>query len=160
MADGTHFADFPPWELMNFSNDCAIWGDWLGIVLTPDPSNPSSLIGPASFTGLDLFVASLPANGTDYQGNRTYAEIFSRISEWYTYNMYYDWNGSDDFTEGYYTMNPKFLQNVVAEPANNCVPEFCSAMAYTGNVDLTGVGVSLSSSLCPVAIPPISIHVR
>lgn len=144
MADGDNFSDFPSWELMNFSNNCTIWGDWLGIVLTPDTSlgDTTRLIGPSIWSGTALFITSLPDNGTDYQGNRTIPEVYARISQWYAYNIFYQWNGTDDFSDGNWIINPDFINNVVIKPALQCPDEYCHALAYVGNSDLTGIGVS------------------
>jgi len=158
MADGANFADFPSWELLDFSKDCSVWGDWLGIVLTPDPAKPTDLIGPGYWSSINLFISSLPPNGTAYMGNRTFSEVYGRINEWYSYNMYYEWNGKADFSEGYYTMNPEFQTKVLVDPIETCQVEYCNAMAYVGNADLTGIGVSLPQS--PIRLPKITNAAR
>lgn len=138
-----HFEDFPSWQLMNFSRNCTIWGDWLGVVLAPDPSlDTTVLIGPAIQSGLALFITALPDNATAYQGNMSVTEVYTRIGEWYTYNMYYSWEGNENQTEGAWNINSDFIKNVVVQPALQCPDEFYHAMAYVGNADLTGIGVS------------------
>lgn len=43
-------------------------------------------------------------------------------------------------------MTDEFYHNVYQAPISWCHPEYCKALGYTGNMDLTGIGVSLESS--------------
>jgi hypothetical protein len=139
MSDGVNFVQFPPWEQMNFSSNCDIWGNWLGVVLLPNPSQPDNSIGPAFTTSIDLFTAALPANAT-FPENTTLQEYHSQILDWYIFNIYAQ---ETPITYGPWNLTKGFLTNVLQYPAlDHCTDKFCQAMALQGNSDLTGIGVS------------------
>jgi hypothetical protein len=139
MSDGVNFVQFPPWDQMNFSSNCNIWGNWLGVILTPNPSQPDDSIGPAFTTSIDLFTAALPANAT-LPENMTLQEYHSQILDWYIFNTY---DQATPITYGPWNLTREFFTNVLQYPAlDYCTNEFCQAMAMQGNSDLTGIGVS------------------
>ncbi|KAK4139969.1 uncharacterized protein C8A04DRAFT_32540 [Dichotomopilus funicola] len=140
MSDGVNFMQFPPWDQMNFSSDCKVWGSWLGVVLTPNPSSPGDSIGPAFTTSIELFTAALPLNAT-IPNNTTLREYHSQILDWYIFNSYAQ---PASVTYGPWNLTSEFFTNALLYPVLNCTTEYCQAMAMQGNPDLIGIGVFIS----------------
>jgi hypothetical protein len=64
-----------------------LFSNWLGVVLTPNSSNPDDSIGPAFTSSIELFTAALPASATIPE-NTTLREYHSQILDWYIFNSY------------------------------------------------------------------------
>ncbi|KAL1872442.1 hypothetical protein VTK73DRAFT_1520 [Phialemonium thermophilum] len=141
MSDGTHFPDLPLWSQMDFSANCSLWGNWLAAFLLPNPWRPSEMLGGSYPLGISLFAQSSPADFFD-SSNMTSTELFGIISAWYSWNIFNHWVGSD--TDGFWNWTSEFATNVIEAPIASCPEEYCKAVAYTGNADLTGIGVHVS----------------
>lgn len=140
MSDGVYFPELPLWEDMDFAANCTIWGNWLSSVFLPNPWNKAETLGGSYVLGLELFADSSPVDFYDISlaSNMTVSETFARISQWYTWHSYYYFNETEDIWQ----YSPEFLSNVVFYPISECQAAYCKAMGYTGNADLTGIGVS------------------
>jgi hypothetical protein len=142
MSDGVNFVNFPRWDEMDFSRNCTAFGNWLAAFLVPNPWNPTESLGGSFGLSITLFVESLP---TDFKfpENSSVPVLSGEIGEWFTWNLINVYNKSADTWD----MNPQFQQRVFVDPIENCPVEFCKAVGYTGNADLTGIGVSESCFL-------------
>ena len=127
---------------MDFGKNCTVWGNFLSNFYRRDPWQPEySSFGSYDQTIL-LFYESCP-DGTFYTGE--FGEMAeedqnARISEWYAWNLY---RSIDD--DGIFPINDTtdyFTFKLFYEPTDKCLDEYCNALEYTGNPDLTGIGVS------------------
>lgn len=127
---------------MDFGKNCTVWGNFLSSFYRRDPWQPEY----TSFGSYDqtivLFVESCP-DGTLYTGElgeMTEEEQNAKISEWYAWNLYESMDDNGIFT--IINKTDPFTIKLFYEPIEKCVDEYCNAMEFTGNPDLTGIGVS------------------
>jgi len=138
MSDGVNFTNFPLWEEMDFSRNCTIFGNWLSSFLMPNPWDPRETMGASFSLSIDFFISATPDNFTlSVDPDEQQAQLLE-INEWFTYNMY---NYLDE-TDGYWYLSDQFIDAAVWTPLDYCPAEYCKALGYTGNADLTGIGVS------------------
>jgi hypothetical protein len=139
MSDGVNFTLLPTWDEMDFSRNCTLYGNFLASFLMPNPWDPTEYLGGSYYLSVLLFLYSVPDNY--YPSSYTTEEIqelYETITRWYMHNINHHLNPVTQIFE----TSDEFSEKVIWEPINNCPAEYCKALGYTGNADLTGIGVS------------------
>lgn len=157
MSDGVNFPQLPLWEDMDFAADCDVWGNWMASRYLPNPWNKSETLGGTYVLGINLFAAASPVDFYTIadQANLTIPEAYSGISQWFTWHTLNTWNE----TEGNWDTSPEFYENVIYAPFLQCTAEYCKSLGYTGNADLTGIGVRHTLFLTfLVVLPKLGLH--
>lgn len=139
MSDGVSFTDLPRWEAMNFSQNCTLFGNWLSSFLMPNPWDTREKMG-ASFTlSIEYFLSATPDDFTFPETPDEAQALMLEINKWFTYNLYNHLDADD-----YWYLSDEFIDRAVWKPVESCPVEYCKALGYTGNADLTGIGVQVS----------------
>jgi hypothetical protein len=147
MSDGGNFTDFPLWEDMDFSQNCTLYGNWVASFLMPNPWDPRSKMGGSIPLGIDYFVSATPSDFVIPDSPSGEQALMMEINRWFTFNLYNHFNETD----GFWYLSDEFLKRAVSMPVVTCSKEYCKALGYTGNADLTGIGVSYSQHLVSLA---------
>lgn len=137
MSDGEFYTDFPPWDQMDFSRNCTAYGNWLASFLMPNPWQKDQKLGGSYPLSIHFVLESIPPG---FEFNATGQDLIVRISQWFTYNLYNRYNKTDQL----FYLSDEFFNRAIWAPTETCRAEYCKAMAYTGNADLTGIGVYVS----------------
>lgn len=140
----------PSWDEMDFAANCTTWGNFVSSFVEPNPWADDNVLLGSYQTTIELFEASAPVGTFDTGefGNLTALEQRAKIAEWYTWNVYGTLIPVDENLVQFNQSTP-FWIHVGALPIEKCQDEYCSALGYTGNTDLTGVGVSRPSRPSP-----------
>lgn len=138
MSDGVHFTNFPLWEDMDFAQNCTVFGNWLSSFLMPNPWDTREKMGASFPLSIEYFLTATPSNFSYPETPDDQQALMIEINEWFTFNLYNHLNGTDDF----WYLSDEFLERAVWTPLEYCPAEYCKALGYTGNADLTGIGVS------------------
>ncbi|CAK7211615.1 hypothetical protein SBRCBS47491_001184 [Sporothrix bragantina] len=149
-------AVFPGWDQLNFSRDCSAYGQWLAAFIAPNPWTPDEALGGSIPLSIKLLASALPPGWTFHDNssstggeNITVLEAvtssagtayFSDAMQWFVAHMYTTWNETDQL----WYADPDFVDNVVWAPSIKCDREFCKAIAFTGNADLSGIGIVIA----------------
>ncbi|EPE02201.1 hypothetical protein F503_06117 [Ophiostoma piceae UAMH 11346] len=143
----------PSWSQLNFSRNCTAYGQWLSAFISPNTWNRADSLGGSIPLSIELFNSALP-EGWVYTSNQsgtptnwtlgvsTAAEqqYFGDVLKWFTTHLYSTYNA----TEGQWYVDIDFVDNVVWDPADKCPNAFCKAIAFTGNADISGIGIIVS----------------
>lgn len=151
MAANNISAVFPDWLQLNFSSNCTAYGQWLSAFVSPNPWSPQDALGGSIPLSLALFTGALPANWTFVDGSNATAVVtaggtpggsayFGDVMQWFTTHLFYQLDPEDQL----WYAEPAFVDHVIWTPAEKCPREFCKAIAFTGNADLSGIGVVVS----------------
>jgi hypothetical protein len=143
MSDGANFTDLPLWEEMDFSQNCTVFGNWLSSFLMPNPWDSHEKMGGSIPLSIDFFVSATPSSFVVPDAADEQQALMLEINEWFTFNLYNYLNETD----GYWYLSDEFIDRVVRTPVEHCPKEYCKAMGYTGNADLTGIGVGVQRRL-------------
>lgn len=165
MSDGINFTILPLWENMNFNRSCTLYGNWLSAFLKDYISLQTNItLGSSAGPLLSYFESALPEDYI-FPGNGTLGAFYGTILElvWVERavskaglesvgrsglltsmrDSYYA-NPNDTIDTGFFTFQGKFYEYAYIGPRVVCRPEYCMALGYTGNMDLTGIGVRLA----------------
>jgi hypothetical protein len=85
MSDGIHFTEFPPWEAMNFSTSCQVWGEWYVTYLSPSPWNNTRYLDGDVRTIFNLVNSSVP-DVWHKPDNWTEGMYQGYVLDWYRFN--------------------------------------------------------------------------
>lgn len=140
MSDGVHFTNLPLWEDMDFAQNCTVFGNWLSSFLMPNPWDTREKMGASFPLSIEYFLTATPSNFSVPEAPDDQQALMIEITEWFTFNLYNHLNGTDDF----WYLSDEFLERAVWTPLEYCPAEYCKALGYTGNADLTGIGVHVS----------------
>ena len=150
-------AVFPGWDQLDFGRNCSAYGQWLAALIAPNPWKPQEALGGSIPLSIVLMTHALPPgwtfNDTSSSGggsepfNATATTespagtaYFRDVMQWFVDHMYATYNE----TNGLWYADPDFVANVVWDPATRCTREFCKAIAFTGNADLSGIGIVIA----------------
>lgn len=149
----TTLTPFPSWSQLNFSRNCTAYGQWLSTLIAPNTWNKADTLSGSITTSIELFNSAIPdgwvftSNASGTPTNFTLdaptvydTEYFGDVLQWFTTHLYSAYNA----TEGQWYADADFVNNAVWDPADKCPNEFCKAIAFTGNADLSGIGVIIS----------------
>ncbi|CAK7198225.1 hypothetical protein SEUCBS139899_000883 [Sporothrix eucalyptigena] len=147
---------FPDWSQLDFARNCSSYGQWLAAFIAPNPWTPEEALGGSIPLSIILMSHSLPPGWTfndssapNSTGGQGWAETiespagtayFSDVMQWFVAHIYHTYNASNNL----WYADPQFVDNVVWSPADKCGREFCKAIAFTGNADLSGIGIVIS----------------
>jgi len=136
---------FPSLDRLDFSQNCDAYGRWLASVLTADPWMPNTTYMGSISLSIDLLTVALPANfnntaGGAWTNDATSGLIWGNMLEWWTEQLYGNVTVIDG--ESYLFATDAILQRAIYDPREKCPKEFCKAIAYKGNGDTAGIGVS------------------
>ncbi|KAB5517452.1 hypothetical protein GE09DRAFT_1230809 [Coniochaeta sp. 2T2.1] len=140
MSDGVNFTNFPAWEEMDFSQNCTVFGNWLASFLMPNPWDPRERMGGSLPLSISFFLSATPDNFTVPDTAEGQQDLMVEINEWFTFNLYNYYN----FTDEFWYLSEEFRERAIWAPLDFCPAEYCKALGYTGNADLTGIGVHVS----------------
>jgi hypothetical protein len=140
MSNGTDFPMLPTWDEMDFSRNCTAYGNFLASFLMPNPWNPREAIGGSYMLGIQFFYYSKPDTFQYPNSSVEIEALFEDITAWYIRNIYDHY----DPVTGYWYKSDDFLQRVIWDPIKSCPAAYCKALGYSGNADLTGIGVFCS----------------
>ncbi|KUI63423.1 hypothetical protein VM1G_10263 [Cytospora mali] len=149
MSNGVNFTDFPLWENMNFTRNCSYYGNWLSTFVQDNSWQKNETLRGSTLLIIEYFISALPNNNTLDRHNIFSIDnetvgvgnYFGKILEWYGWNVYNSMYTTDNGTEDYIMMTDEFYDHVLIGPRDTCRPEYCKALGFTGNMDLTGIGV-------------------
>lgn len=147
MSNGTDFPMLPRWDEMDFSKNCTAYGNFLASFLMPNPWDQRETIGGSYMLGMEFFYYSKPDTFEYPSESQEIEAMFEQITAWYIRNIYDHFDPID----GYWYKSDEFKKRVLWDPVYKCPAEYCKAVGYTGNADLTGIGVSaleVSGRLC------------
>ncbi|ROV87340.1 hypothetical protein VMCG_10696 [Cytospora schulzeri] len=130
MSDGANFTMFPLWGNMNFTQNCTLYGNWLSTFVQDSPWDPGMTLDGSAWLIVRYFESALPDNYT-FPGDGTWGKYYGTIL---------DCNYVDKNETGIW-MTDQFYDNVLMGPSEPCRPQYCMALGFTGNMDLTGIGV-------------------
>ncbi|EFX06034.1 hypothetical protein CMQ_4103 [Grosmannia clavigera kw1407] len=142
----------PSWDQLNFSRNCTAFGQWLYSFITANSWDKQATFGGSVTLSLEMFDAAVPPdwsylqNASDAQtatpdGRAAAATIYyGRVLQWFSANLFWSYNS----TTASWDSSPSFSENVIWQPAVACPEHFCKAVAFTGNSDLSGIGVLIS----------------
>lgn len=85
MSDGLHFTEFPPWEKMDFSKNCSVWGEWFATYQSPSPWDDTQYLDGDVKTIFALFNSSLPDDWHP-PDNWTTGIYYGNVLDWYGFN--------------------------------------------------------------------------
>jgi len=132
----------PGFDQLNFASNCTIYGQWLSALITPDPWEPNLSLGGSIALSLLYLSSALP---NDWQlpswaeeANITLVDLPTIAMEWWAMNFFSYLNETDQM----FWPDPLFLNRTIWDVKEKCPAAFCKAVGYTGNADLTGIGVS------------------
>ncbi|KAL1900970.1 hypothetical protein Sste5346_002032 [Sporothrix stenoceras] len=153
VVDNPGAAAIPDWSQLNFARNCSAYGEWLAAFVAPNPWNPEEALGGSIPLTVLLVSNALPPGWTFNEsfggdgGNWSQTiespagtAYFGDVMQWFTSKLYNTYNATD----GQWYADPSFVDNVIWTPADQCPREFCKAIAFTGNADLSGIGVVIS----------------
>lgn len=152
-----NFPLMPPWEDMDFTANCTAWGNWLATWFLPNPWDRLQILEGGyspTFTLIDSAVPEgIVARVLDGNSSITLPKVLSKTHEWWSYHLYnmYEWDADGAVLD--YDLDSAFWLNVMEPGMYNCQKEVCKAQAYTGNADITGIGVGLLSHCLSCSIP-------
>lgn len=155
MSDVASLRTFLRWENLDFASDCEAWGNWFATFILPNPWDPvESLDGSLGMT-LQLMESAVSPLVLDLvaTANVSQAEVAGEALGWWANQMYDTVVEADDGTIKINTESD-FIKNVVTKPSEKCPEALCKAFGYSGNDDITGIGVS---STLPCGISPRTI---
>ncbi|CAK7271196.1 hypothetical protein SEPCBS119000_004477 [Sporothrix epigloea] len=153
MATGSNV--FPGWDQLDFARNCSAYGHWLAAFIAPHPWTPEEALGGSIPFSIAFMTSALPPgwvfngsslgggaalNATEVVRSPAGTAYFGSVMQWFTAHMYTTYNATDDM----WYMDPEFADRVVWEPAYRCGREFCKAIAFTGNADLSGIGIVIA----------------
>lgn len=146
-------AAIPDWPQLDFARNCSAYGQWLAAFVAPNPWNPEEALGGSIPLTILLVSHALPpgwvfnetfggdgGNWSQTIQSPAGTAYFGDVMQWLTSHMYKTYNETDD----QWYADPAFVDNVIWTPADKCPREFCKAIAFTGNADLSGIGVIIS----------------
>ncbi|KAL2109595.1 hypothetical protein VUR80DRAFT_2269 [Thermomyces stellatus] len=145
MSDVASLRTFLRWENLDFASDCEAWGNWFATFILPNPWDPvESLDGSLGMT-LQLMESAVSPLVLDLvaTANVSQAEVAGEALGWWANQMYDTVVEADDGTIKINTESD-FIKNVVTKPSEKCPEALCKAFGYSGNDDITGIGVHSS----------------
>lgn len=150
MSDAEKLRGLLRWEDLNFAADCQAWGNWFATFIMPNPWSPAESLDGSLAMSLKLMQSAVnPLLLTAAMTmNVTEAELAGETLGWWAYQVYDTVVLQDDGTY-MIDLESKFVENVVKAPSRKCPDDLCKAFGYSGNNDITGIGVS---SLSPVML--------
>ena len=132
----------PSLSELNFSQNCTLYGEWLSVLITPNPWEPTLTLGGSITISILYLLSAFPegwkAPAWAIEANATEADVFTAEMEWWTRGFFSYYNETDEL----YWPDPEFVNRTIWDPKEACPAAFCRAVGYTGNADLTGIGVS------------------
>jgi hypothetical protein len=141
MSNGVNFTNLPSWDEMDFSKNCTLFGNWLSSYLMPNPWDNRQVLGASFPLSLDYFLSATPDTFTIPSSADEQQALILEINEWFAFNLF---SYVDD--DGYWYLSDDFFNRAVWDPVGLCPAEYCKALGYTGNADLTGIGVSYDNT--------------
>ncbi|CAK7269212.1 hypothetical protein SEPCBS57363_003487 [Sporothrix epigloea] len=145
----------PGWDQLDFARDCSAYGQWLAAFIAPNPWTPEEALGGSIPLSIVLMSYALPPgwvfndtsvdggvalNMTEVVHSSAGTPYFSSVMQWFVAHLYTTYNTTD----GQWYADDEFVDHVVWEPANRCGREFCKAIAFTSNADLSGIGIIIA----------------
>ncbi|TLS23381.1 uncharacterized protein PpBr36_06475 [Pyricularia pennisetigena] len=139
---------YPRWQDMDFSKNCTIYGAWLTAYITTyrfviPVSDKKAVLGP-NLQLTPVFVGmALPDNFKLPEGSlrgKTVAEVNvdAELNSWFYANL------QRINANGTLVVNEDFLRHTIFEPFDKCTTEYCTAIGFLGNADMTGIGIMIS----------------
>ncbi|KAH6666546.1 hypothetical protein F5X68DRAFT_249884 [Plectosphaerella plurivora] len=123
----------PADKLLDFSQDCDVWGAWLGAIMTPDTWSDDK-----SHPKLG---ANLQKNAIDWWINKQQPDFLAADCDFKHEDRY---TGSSMPCQNYWYAQVELNALVVKGPSQRCQEQMCAAVARTINPDIIGVGVLVS----------------
>lgn len=145
----------PGWDQLDFARDCSAYGQWLAAFIAPNPWTPDEALGGSIPLSIVLMSNALPPgwvfndtsvdggvalNATEVVQSSAGTAYFSSVMQWFVAHLYATYNDTD----GQWYADSEFVDHVVWEPASRCGREFCKAIAFTSNADLSGIGIVIA----------------
>ena len=155
MSDDEPFSNLPGWEDLDFAADCDAWGNWLATFIQPNTWDPATSLDGSFATSLVLYQAASESAfaASPALENTPHQKLAGDILGWWAYHLYGMVILDDNETVSV-DQNADFMQHVIVAPSEKCPDEMCKAFGFSGNDDITGIGVSSShtASSCPSRI--------
>ncbi|TLD17062.1 uncharacterized protein PgNI_00726 [Pyricularia grisea] len=134
---------YPRLQDMDFSKNCTIFGEWLTAYTTTYRRDKKSVLGPLLLLTPDFVKMALP-DGFDSpyaslpQTKEVLLAYYADLNSWYLAKFL-------GYNEANVTKAEEdLLVKILYDPMDKCKVEFCQAIGFIGNADMTGIGVMIS----------------
>ncbi|KAI6579463.1 hypothetical protein MCOR06_010058 [Pyricularia oryzae] len=133
---------YPNWKETDFSKHCEKYGNWLTAYTTAYRGDKKAVLGPTLELTPGFVWMGMPKNFTHADGSVSdLSDIglngVTELNSWFLGNLQKtDENGT--------ALNEEFLFHTIFGPFDKCTEEYCKAIGFLGNADMTGIGVMIT----------------
>ncbi|TLD32709.1 hypothetical protein PspLS_01004 [Pyricularia sp. CBS 133598] len=132
---------YPKWDKMDFGKNCTVYGKWLTTFFTKNRADKKLFLGPNLADTPEFVLKALPDNFSLEDPTMNGIVLTTELNSWFSANLA-EWAETADIEDENFLFSVVFKP--IFKPIDNCKSEFCEAVGFIGNADMTGIGVMIS----------------